>query len=152
MSIEVMQIHVDSARIIHENIDNETLIIDAETGIYYVLRGSGAEIWELISQGMDLAALTDQLAQRYAMSAEQLQPALQSFLDDLQKVQLITLHASQLPHAPVAIGTLPPQRAAESTFTPPELHIFNDMHDLLLIDPIHEVTESGWPFTASQQN
>lgn len=152
MSPKVMEIHVDSARIIHENIDNETLIIDAETGIYYVLRGSGAEIWELISQGVDLAALNEQLAQRYTMPAEQLQPALQSFLDDLQNAQLITVRTGQLPLAPIAMATMPPPRATGSTFTPPELHVFNDMHDLLLIDPIHQVTESGWPFTPNQQN
>jgi hypothetical protein len=30
-------------------------------------------------------------------------------------------------------------------FEPPILRTFEDMQDLLLLDPIHEVDEMGWP-------
>jgi hypothetical protein len=30
-------------------------------------------------------------------------------------------------------------------FTPPVLEVFADMRDLLLLDPIHDVAEVGWP-------
>jgi hypothetical protein len=30
-------------------------------------------------------------------------------------------------------------------FMPPELEVFTDMKDLLLLDPIHAIGEAGWP-------
>ena len=30
-------------------------------------------------------------------------------------------------------------------FVPPSLHKYVDMQELLLLDPIHEVDETGWP-------
>ena len=30
-------------------------------------------------------------------------------------------------------------------FTIPELHMHTDMQEFLLVDPIHEVDDSGWP-------
>ena len=39
---------------------------------------------------------------------------------------------------PDDLGTAP-------AFVTPELHKFTDMQELLLVDPIHEVTEEGWP-------
>ena len=33
-------------------------------------------------------------------------------------------------------------------FEPPSLETFTDMRDLLLLDPIHEVTDAGWPHVA----
>jgi hypothetical protein len=31
------------------------------------------------------------------------------------------------------------------SFTPPLLHKYSDMQELLLLDPIHDVDEAGWP-------
>ena len=30
-------------------------------------------------------------------------------------------------------------------FTTPTLEIFSDMQDILLLDPVHDVDERGWP-------
>lgn len=34
---------------------------------------------------------------------------------------------------------------ASDEFQPPALESYTDMQDLLLLDPIHEVDEMGWP-------
>ena len=41
----------------------------------------------------------------------------------------------------------PPSAGASRTgdFVPPMLARFNNMSDLLLLDPIHDVDEQGWP-------
>ena len=103
MDATFRQIQVDSARIIHENVDNETLIIDAETGVYYVLRGSGAEIWELIRQGTDSAGLINQMAQRYTTPVDELQPLLQNFLNQLQAAELTSCPGRRLVCIPFRI-------------------------------------------------
>jgi hypothetical protein len=32
----------------------------------------------------------------------------------------------------------------------PELLIFDDLQDLLLVDPIHDTGEEGWPFASRE--
>jgi len=65
----------------------------------------------------------------------------------------VTLNADQEPSTkPLTAVAVPPPLQTGAAFAPPELHTFNDMNDLLLIDPIHEVAETGWPFTANQKS
>ena len=33
-------------------------------------------------------------------------------------------------------------------YVPPVLEKFTDMQDLILLDPVHEVSERGWPHAA----
>jgi hypothetical protein len=37
------------------------------------------------------------------------------------------------------------RKGKESKFEKPGLQKYSDMQDLLLLDPIHEVDEMGWP-------
>jgi len=38
------------------------------------------------------------------------------------------------------------------SYKAPELDTYEDMQDLILLDPIHEVDESGWPNVADEGN
>ena len=38
-----------------------------------------------------------------------------------------------------------PRSVDRAAFVPPALTIYEDMADLLLLDPIHDVDEAGWP-------
>ena|SRR6476660_8869681 len=40
----------------------------------------------------------------------------------------------------------PDDLGTAAAFVTPELHKYTDMQELLLVDPIHEVAEEGWPF------
>ena len=40
----------------------------------------------------------------------------------------------------------------KSAFLPPEIDIFSDMQDILLLDPVHDVDESGWPILKGQKD
>jgi len=40
-------------------------------------------------------------------------------------------------------------RADNARFQPPTLNKYTDMRDMLLLDPIHDVGESGWPVPKS---
>jgi hypothetical protein len=39
----------------------------------------------------------------------------------------------------------PAAPAAGAVFAPPRLEVFDDLQDLFLVDPIHDVDEAGWP-------
>ena len=41
--------------------------------------------------------------------------------------------------------TPPPPNAVRKPYTAPAVQKYDDLEDLLLLDPIHEVDEAGWP-------
>ncbi|MBX3014921.1 MAG: PqqD family protein [Caldilineaceae bacterium] len=140
-------LQIDHTRVIHETVDQETLIIDSQTGAYFILRDSGAEIWQLLSQDGNLATLLARLAHAYTMPIATLQPLVQPFLDELVGAGLVTITTESAPSPPWPAdpGTAQAGQTV-ADFVAPTLQQFNDMHHLLLIDPIHEVAETGWPF------
>ncbi len=65
------------------------------------------------------------------------QTAVRAFLKELQEEQLIVTEPAEILAAPA--GPLPPAASR------PALQKFTDLQDLLMLDPIHEVDERGWP-------
>ena len=132
-------------RVIHETIDGEVIIIDLGTGSYYSLRGSGADVWQLIhgSPGVASAELVDALTAHYEVGDVEIGTAVSAFVDKLSAEGLVTpADANDLPGAlsvPESNGS--PPRAFEA----PTLEKYTDMQDLVLLDPVHEVGEIGWP-------
>jgi hypothetical protein len=51
-----------------------------------------------------------------------------------------------------AISVVPP-RAAKPTrqYQAPTIERFDDLEELLVLDPIHEVDEAGWPVTRADR-
>ncbi len=60
-----MRFQLNSPRVISETIQGETIIIHLGTGVYYSLRGSGAEIWDMLAAGADEQQVLAQLVARY---------------------------------------------------------------------------------------
>jgi hypothetical protein len=63
-------------------------------------------------------------------------------------LQELLAEALVVPGAPAAggagtVATAVP--AARQPYEAPALHKYNDMQDLLLLDPVHDVDETGWP-------
>jgi hypothetical protein len=132
-------------KIISEVIEGEAVIVNLDTGSYYSIRGSGGQIWELIEAGTGTDEMLVKLAERYASSVDVIRPAVLSFLAELVEEGLIEMASplnSLFPdHATIPV--LPEEQA--KPFEKPLLEKYTDMADLLLLDPIHEVDETGWP-------
>ncbi len=50
------------------------------------LNESGAKIWELASQGLDISAIAEQLAKQYGIGAEMVKEDILRFLEGLEAV------------------------------------------------------------------
>jgi len=128
--------------VIYQTVDNEVVIVNLDNGAYHILQHSGVYIWMLLEQGIDCPGIIGNLQRRHPDDAEQISDAVQSLLVLLEQQALLErTEASavvdvKLPDAESA----PPQR-----FLPPHLESFEDLKDLLLLDPIHDVNEQGWP-------
>ncbi len=126
---------VDSKRVVHETVDDETIIIDLESGSYFSLTGSGPEIWQLIVAGASLEQVAAELRSRYPDAPD---GALSELVDNLVAEELVVIGADS---GPVEIESRPPN----GPFARPALRKFTDLQELLLIDPVHEIDETGWP-------
>jgi hypothetical protein len=103
------------------------------------LTGSGGEIWSLVGAGGSSAQIRAELARRHQCSEGEIRGAVDSFLAELEREELV--EDNDL--APVDRPALPGEPAA--SWAPPTLERYDDMRDFLLVDPIHEVDETGWP-------
>ncbi len=128
----------NSRRVIHEEVDGEVIVIQLEDGNYYSLTGIGAEAWPLLVAGRSPAEAAAALTSDTESAAQQ----LRELTSELVAEHLLEpLPAGDEPAAAAPASPDPPKPA----FQPPRLEKFSDMQDYLLIDPIHEVDEPGWP-------
>ena len=135
---------VNSPHVVHEVFeDGEAAIINLKTGSYYSLDSVGATIWGLIDQGYSTGEIVEDLVQRYDGSLVAIVNDVGALVAALQAEDLI---------APVATAEVAPKAgrpttspATKTAYSAPAFERFNDMQELLLLDPIHEVGEAGWP-------
>jgi Coenzyme PQQ synthesis protein D (PqqD) len=136
---------VGAPQVIHETIDGETIIINLSTGTYYSARGTAGDVWQLISAapGANAAELSAALAPLYSSSAEPIEAAVATFLVELHDEGLVEKVNGD------AATTVPATTYADEpgtkTFEAPKLETYTDMQDLVLLDPVHQVDDTGWP-------
>jgi hypothetical protein len=131
---------VNRPNVILENFDDEIVIVNLASGNYYSVDAVGSEIWDLAGRGAATAEIAAQLSCAYDVPAGAMEQAVKQFIEELIAEDLIVPDAAAQPLKPDgACG------AARKPFAPPILHKYTDMQELLLIDPIHEVDETGWP-------
>lgn len=137
-----MRYRVNRPDVINETIEGETVMINLASGNYYTLDEVGGEIWNLVADEAHVSTIVDDIAARYAVPREEVDPEVQRLLRELQNEALIV--ATDGEGASAAAAEPRPANPA-SKFQPPVLAKYTDMQDLVLLDPVHEVDERGWP-------
>jgi Coenzyme PQQ synthesis protein D (PqqD) len=132
---------INTPKVVHDTVDEETLAIDSTSGAYYSIRGTGARIWGLLDRGCDVEAIVTALAGFHGLAPAVIEVDLRGFLADLQREGLIVPTATAVSPGPLSLRSAgePPG------WQPPAVEKFTDMERLLLIDPIHMVEDDGWP-------
>lgn len=133
---------IKSSRLIHENFDDEVVIVDLDSGSYYSLNQSGADVWSLVARQAPLGEIIAEIGCRYQASLADIEGGLGEFLAELQREALV-VPASDAAFVPVSEAT--GADITKSAFEAPRLTKYTDMQELLLLDPIHEADETGWP-------
>ena len=139
---------INTPHVVAETLDGEATIVDLDSGTYYALNESGSLIWDGLIAGAPVDAVTEQLAGAYELNAGEAARAVDDLTKHLLKAKLIVEAeaATQNGDAPTAAASS--ANGSRLPFTEPELSAYTDMQELLLLDPIHEVDESGWPSQA----
>jgi hypothetical protein len=135
---------IDRTRIVFEQFEDETVLVNTETGYYYSLSTSGSDILRLLEEGCPAKGLAHALFGN-SHDISQMEILIESFVQRLISENILIDRASD--HAFHKNGEpQAPLYAEGAVFPPPSLDRFDDVRDLLFIDPIHEVDqEYGWP-------
>jgi len=132
---------VNQPSVIHERFGEELIAIHLGTGSYHSMSGAGTDAFLLLVEGATTEELAGALADKYAATPQEIAKGLESFLKELEKEQLIVQADTPAERAPLRIEG----NQHGLPFMTPALQAFNDLEGLLLLDPIHEVGEEGWP-------
>ena len=134
---------MNAPRVIGEVFDDEVVIVDFQGGNYYSLAGSGLDVWRLIERGKASEAIVQSIDAAYEGDTGAIREAVESLLDELEREELIVT-VTDGEAEPAVDGDHP---LSPATFETPVFKRYTDMRDLLLLDPIHEVDQAGWPET-----
>jgi phosphoribosylformylglycinamidine (FGAM) synthase PurS component len=111
---------INSQKAISETLEGETIIINLENGSYYSVNNAGTAIWNAIKQNSSINTEGKDVS---------------DFLDFLQKEGLTQLSTGEA--MALAID--------QKDFKDPKIEKYVDMQEMLLADPVHDVSEAGWP-------
>lgn len=136
-----MGVYTTNPRVIHETIDGETIIIDLVSGTYYSLQGSGPEIWNRLQAGESVDVIVERLSKRYEGDRNDVQTGVEAFLGTLEQEQLVAKLEESRPLETAVSYDDPADRA----YAAPNLEKYTDMQDIILLDPVHQVDDRGWP-------
>lgn len=129
---------INAPDVVSETIDGETVIINLYKGLYYNLNPIGSFIWTLVEAGVPKDEILQSLKQNYSHLNDEDEAGVAQLFDRLLAEELIV---EAEPTAPATTPVLP----APASFEAPVLFKYADMQDLLALDPIHDVDETGWP-------
>jgi hypothetical protein len=133
-------VHVNTSHVVHETIDGETILIHLGSGTYYSLDGVGSEVWVALAPGTTREQLLAGAIERFTGNPEEVEVGLSSLLEDLLREGLLVEDEGG---TAVESSSFPPGKVP---FTAPVLHVYTDMQEFMLVDPLHDVDEvAGWP-------
>lgn len=136
------RLRINAPSVVGEVIDGEAVILNLETGKYYSARGSGSAIWSWLEGGASRDELVARAQHTFDAPGPLVADGVTRFVDDLAQHGLVVAddaaHDAAAAHAPAG-------EAARLAFATPLLEEFDDMRDILLLDPIHDVDDEGWP-------
>jgi hypothetical protein len=128
--------------IVSEIIDEEAIIMDLISGVYFSADGVGAVIWDGIVCGFEVAQIKQRILQSFSANPDGLDADFENFAASLLANKLVDVAYGA---APPSVDWSMPLPAARRGYDRPILNRYDDMQDLILLDPIHDVEEAGWP-------
>jgi hypothetical protein len=128
---------VASRDIVFETFDGDAVVLDLASGKYFGFSESGSIVWEALSSRVRPADLAGALRGGAISAAD-----LDGFVSQLVQLNLL------VPSPATAPANLPDSLATRlaSARDALSVNVYDDLADLVLLDPIHDVDEpAGWP-------
>ena len=125
-----------------ERLDGETILINFDTGQYFSLVGPAADVVWLVQSGVDPAHWPGTLEGAFVGLewGDEADEHVADFLARLAEMGVID-RTDDAGSASVPL----PDDYERGAWSAPTVHANDDLADLLVIDPIHDASEDGWP-------
>jgi hypothetical protein len=130
---------INAPAVISEPMDEELVVINLNSGCYYSLNKTAAQLWIYLEYGSSLNQAARHVARLYGSGEAPVLADFTSFVDCLMEEGLIRTGESGHTN-----GLLLKEGQGKS-YLKPSFEKYSDMQEMLLLDPIHEVSEAGWP-------
>lgn len=138
-----MRYRVNTPAVASQVIAGEAILIHFDSGRYYTVEGSGADIIAWLEEGRS----TDEIVSAWAPAGGEpgtIQAVVDVFVRSLVDEGLLVARTDAVLEAGLPANQ-PSGLAASSAFVRPLLVTYTDLEELLRLDPIHDVDDAGWP-------
>jgi hypothetical protein len=88
MTVQAPQLLLNES-VVFAELDNEAVLLNIETGVYFGLDEIGTEIWNLLSAGASENEVVEKLLVEYEVSLEQLRADVDEFVMTLESRGLV---------------------------------------------------------------
>jgi len=143
----LLRFRINRPTVVHATIDNEVIIIALDTGNYYSLDKVGADIWGFVELGATVGKILEGITHRYEGSRVDIENAVRQLIAELQQENLVVPDETKEPESirGLEVRVEAKSETERPSFEAPIVHKYTDMQQLLLLDPIGDVDETGWP-------
>jgi hypothetical protein len=148
MNITLKQIFkINTPHIVSDFIEDEVIILNLKSGNYYSCRFIAAKIWLMLEQGLSIEKISIDISKFYDGKQKDISDSVDDFIKKLINEELIIISPLENKAIPqVELDNLKESKVTiKEKFIPPILEVYNNLQDLLLVDPIHDVSDEGWP-------
>jgi hypothetical protein len=136
------QYKINELRVISETIEGETIIIDLDTGNYYSVNKSAAIIWNQIEMNNPTNNILQSVLNFYDTNEDTAEKSVEEIIKFLITNNLIS-------EVDLVVSLSKIEKISNNKkelFIIPKIEKYDDMKEMLLADPVHDVSENdGWP-------
>lgn len=138
---------INGPNVVFEIIEGEVVIVNLLKGHYYSLVEAGADIWQGITKGFSREGIVEDLVARYDANREDIRKGIKNLVKKMEEEGLIAIENNP------PLGNVAKPDAQDKVikdteklkFKAPVLQKYTDMEQILLLDPVHDVDNAGWP-------
>lgn len=138
---------INTQHVVHDTIEGETILVNLKNGNYYSFDQFGVLLWEILVNQGDMQILIAMLADKYSIPVDDCKDAILAFIKQLvQEELIIPFNESATADLQIdATGIADLLNQMPASFEIPLLHKYENLQDMLFLDPIHDTDEKGWP-------
>ena len=137
---------VNEPHVVHETIEGEAILLNLGTGNYYSIEWPGTMVWDLLNESGDVQGIKRALINADEADKNNVEKTFQTFINSLLEEELVVPDADQ-DHDNIEMNSEREKEFKKAVLRIDKLTLnkYTDMRDMLLLDPIHDVDEKGWP-------
>lgn len=137
---------VNEPNVVHETIEGETILLNLGTGNYYSIEWPGTFVWDLLAETGDINGIKKAFISANSEKESEVDKAYSQFIDLLFEEELVVaVENGEATSLSIDKNSKEEFGKALSKLDKLTLNKYSDMQDMLLLDPIHDVDEKGWP-------